>query len=174
LTVGAFAKFFSSLPRSACAPGYRANDDTHRAWAQHGIRIAQSGPGGLIPPHFDRHEILQLSRTVEFEPAVHADVSLQSCLQRAEECFQRQIPVVLSIHSINFHSTVRDFCSGTLKVLDEFLSSVEKAHPDLLYLHDEDVYSLVQSGDYRWSDETVRVNVTKNKFTMAQARKRVS
>ena len=26
-------------------PGYRANDDTHRAWAQHGIRVAQNGPG---------------------------------------------------------------------------------------------------------------------------------
>ena len=45
--VGAFAKLFSALPRSACAPGYRANDDTHRAWAQHGVRVAQNGPGAL-------------------------------------------------------------------------------------------------------------------------------
>ena len=46
-TVGAFAKLFSTLPRSACAPGYRANDDTHRAWARHGIRVAQNGPGAF-------------------------------------------------------------------------------------------------------------------------------
>src|SRR5256885_13143521 len=36
---GAFAKLFTTLPRSACAPGYRANGDTHRAWARHGIRV---------------------------------------------------------------------------------------------------------------------------------------
>ncbi len=59
-TVGAFAKLFGTLPRSACAPGYRANDDTHRAWAQHGIRVAQNGPGAFVPPHFDRYDILHL------------------------------------------------------------------------------------------------------------------
>ena len=39
------AKCLQTLPQSACAPGYRANDDTHRAWAQYGIRVAQNGPG---------------------------------------------------------------------------------------------------------------------------------
>ena len=69
-TVGAFAKMFSTVPRSACAPGYRANDDTHHAWAQHGIRVAQNGPGRPMPPHFDRFELLNLSRTLEFEPEI--------------------------------------------------------------------------------------------------------
>ena len=91
-TVGVFAKLFSTLPRSACAPGYRANDDTHRAWAQHGIRVAQNGPGALMPPHFDRHDILHLSRTVEFEPATDAAFSVEACLQQAENCFAARPP----------------------------------------------------------------------------------
>lgn len=171
-TVGAFAKLFSALPRSACAPGYRANNDTHRIWSQHGIRVAQNGPGAAIPPHFDRHEVLQLSRTVEFEPATDPDMSVEACLRQADSCFERGIPAIVSIHSINFHSTVRDFRSGTLKLLDEFLGAVESRHTDLLYLHDEELYSLIQSGSYQSARGPVQVNVTRKKFSKAHSRKR--
>ena len=147
-TVGAFAKLFSTLPRSACAPGYRANDDTHRAWAQHGIRVAQNGPGALVPPHFDRHEILHLYRTVELEPATDPAFSVEACLRQAESCFERGIPAIVSVHSINFHSTVRDFRSTALQVLDEFFTALESKHGDLLYLHDEDLLELVNKGSY--------------------------
>jgi hypothetical protein len=170
--LGAFAKFFSSLPRSACAPGYRANDDTHYAWAQHGIRVAQNGPVRTLPPHFDRHEILQLSRTVEFEPGVDSSFSLEGCLFRAEDCFEYGVPAIVSVHSINFHSTVRDFRSRTLQLLDEFLTAVESRHADLLYLHDEELCELVQTGSYRSVGGRVPVNVTRKRFTMAQARKK--
>jgi hypothetical protein len=163
-TVGAFAKMFSTLPRSACAPGYRANDDTHRSWAQHGIRVAQNGPGALVPPHFDRYDILQLFRTVEFEPATDAAFSVEASLRQAQTCFERGIPAIVSMHSINFHSTVKDFRSRTLRLLDEFLTGLESKHPDLLYLHDEDLYELVQQGSYRTPDGRVQVNVTRKNF----------
>lgn len=170
--VGAFAKFFSSLPRSACAPGYRANDDTHRVWAQHGIRVAQNGAGGQRAPHFDRHGILQLSRGVEFEPAVDSSFSVESCLRQAESCFELGVPAIVSVHSINFHSTVRDFRSGTVKFLDEFLFALESRHADLLYLHDEDLYELVQKGEYRLAQGTLPVTVTKKKFMRDQVRRK--
>jgi len=172
-TMGSFARMFSSLPRSACAPGYRANDDTHRVWAQHGIRVAQNGPGGFIPPHFDRNDILQLSRTVEFEPATGTNFSVDECLQQAESCFERGVPAVVSVHSINFHSTVKDFRGRSLRALDEFLTGLESKHPDLLYLHDEELYEFVQSGSYESGQGSTRVNVSKKKFTKAQARKRI-
>jgi hypothetical protein len=167
-TVGAFAKCFSSLPRSACAPGYRANDDTHRAWAQHGIRVAQNGPGALMPPHFDGHDILNLFRTVEFEPATDASFSAEASLQQAERCFERAIPAIVSVHSINFHSTVRDFCSRTLQLLDEFLTVIESKHPDLVYLHDEDLHELVSKGAYKTVHGSAKVNVTRKNFTKAR------
>jgi hypothetical protein len=165
--VGAFAKLFATLPRSACAPGYRANEDTHRAWAQHGIRVAQNGPGTLMPPHFDRQDILNLFRTVEFEPATDASFSVETCLRQAERCFEHGIPAVVSLHSINFHSTVRDFRSRTLQLLDEFFAALESKHADLLYLHDEDLLELVSKGSYKTPHGDARVNVTRKNFTRA-------
>ena len=165
--VGAFARMFSSLPRSACAPGYRANHETHRAWAQHGIRVAQNGPGAFIPPHFDRNDILQIFRTVEFEPAVDPAFSVEACLRQAESCFERGIPAIVSAHSINFHSTVRDFRSRILQVLDEFLTALEAKHADLLYVHDEDLHELVSTGSYKSPQGSVPVNVIQKKFTKA-------
>jgi hypothetical protein len=164
-TVGAFAKVFSTLPRSACAPGYRANDDTHSAWAKHGIGVAQNGPGALLPPHFDRHGILNLSRTVEFEPATDPKFSVEACLRQAESCFQRGIPAIISMHSINFHSTVRDFRSRTLQVLDEFFTALESKHSDLRYLHDEDLFELVSNGSYTTPQGRVGLNVSRRNFT---------
>ena len=169
--VGEFAKVFSKLPMSACAPGYRANADTYRAWAQHGIRVAQNGPGAMIPPYIDRRGILQLARTVEFEPATEKSFSVAASLQQAENCFRAGLPAIVSVHSINFHSTVRDFVAPTLRALNEFLTVLESKHDDLLYLHDEDLYELISRGVYCTSSGTIRVNVTKKSFTKSRVLK---
>jgi hypothetical protein len=166
--VGDFAKLFATLPRSACAPGYRANDDTQSAWAQIGIRVAQNGPGAAIPPHFDRHGLLQLYRTVEFEPAVSPDFSLDVCLRSAEACFERRIPAIVSVHSINFHSSVKDFRCRTLQLLDQFLAALELAHPDVLYLHGGEIYEVVNKGLRETAQGTVSVNVTRKSFTRSR------
>jgi hypothetical protein len=163
--VGAFAKLFSTLPRSACAPGYRANDDTHRAWAQIGIRVAQNGPGAAIPPHFDHHSILQLYRNVEFEPAVDPAFSLEACIRSAEACFERKIPAIVSVHSINFHSSVQDFRSRTLELLDQFLDALGLAHPDLLYLDSAELCEVVDKGSCATAHGTIVVNVIRKSFT---------
>jgi hypothetical protein len=163
-SVAWFAKLFTSLPRSACAPGYRANDDTHRAWARHGIRVAQSGPGFLFPPYLGRNGLLHLARNVEFEPATDAAFSVAKCLRQAERCFERGIPAVISVHSINFHSSVKNFRDSTLRVLDEFLSTLESKYPGLLYLHDENLFDLVSTGSYTSQGGDVKVNVKRKNF----------
>ncbi len=164
--VGIFAKLFAKLPASACAPGYRANDETYRAWAQHGIRVAQNGPGALVPPYFDRNELLHVCRTVEFEPATDLNVSVEKCLQQAQQSFEQGLPAIVTVHSINFHSTVRDFRSRTLQVLDEFLTALESRFGNLLYLHDDDLYSVVSSGT---SVAGERIGVKKKLFTFRSA-----
>jgi len=163
-TVGAFAKMFATLPSSACAPGYRTNEDTIRAWTQHGVKVAQNGPGTFTPPYFDGNEVLRLFRTIEFEPAVQADFSLEECVCAAEACFSNGIPAIVSVHSINFHSSVRDFRTQTLKQLDFFLKALETRHSDLLYLNDGELYELVQNGSFRTRSGTVQVEVQKKKF----------
>jgi hypothetical protein len=171
---GAFAKLFSTLPRSACAPGYRANGDTHSAWAQHGIRIAQNGPGALVPPYMDRDEMLQLHRNVELEPATDANFSVEASVRQAENCFARGIPAIVSIHSINFHSTVQDFRSTTLQCLDQFFTALESKHADLLYLHDENLFELANKGFYTIPNGAVQVNVTRKDFMKGKVERQES
>jgi hypothetical protein len=159
--VGDFARLFSTLPRSACAPGYRANEDTHKAWAQFGVRVAQNGPGGALPPHLDEFGLLHLHRSLDFEPALEADLSIEASVAGVEDCWARAVPAIVSIHSINFHSSLKDFRSRTLEVLDQFLSSLETKHPDLLYVNDGDLYDLVESGTYAQEPRSGRVQVSK-------------
>jgi len=163
-TVGLFAKLLSSLPRSACAPGYRANTATHQAWAQHGIRIGQNGPGSFTPPHFGQYELLNLTRTVEFEPATDPKFSLEKCIQEAEFCFGLGIPAIVSVHSINFHSTVRDFRSRTLDLMDQFFNALESRHPSLLYLRDEDVLDAIRKGSFQGMSGSVELNILQKRF----------
>lgn len=168
--VGLFAKMFAVMPRSACAPGYRANADTHRAWSQYDVRCAQNGPSALAAPHLDRYGLLHIYRTVEIEPATDESFSLDACLGCAEECFAAGVPAVVSMHSINFHSTVQDFRTRTLQFLDEFLTALEARHPDLLYVHDDDLYHLVQTGGYETATGTRKVNVRKQRVRRSGVR----
>jgi hypothetical protein len=153
-----FRKFFGCDPRTACAPGYRANEDTRSAWRKQGIGIAQNGTGGSKFPSMDVTGMLSLYRTVDFEPS-QSEVSVENCVLLANENFARGIPFIVSVHSINFHSSLKDFRSDTLTQLDQLLSALERAHPDLLYVHDEDVYSLVDRGNFTSSWGTTAVSV---------------
>jgi hypothetical protein len=169
VSVGAFAKLFSTLPRSACAPGYRADANTHSVWARYGVRVAQNGPGTSHPPHVGENELLHTYRNIEFEPAVDAGFSVESCVAQAESCFERGLPAIVSVHAINLHSSLKDFRSGTLQALDAFLAAVRTKRPNLLYLDDGNLYDLVQQGAYETAHGKTRVNVTKKKFSRVQA-----
>ncbi|MGB7600051.1 MAG: hypothetical protein WBM24_07080 [Candidatus Sulfotelmatobacter sp.] len=169
--VKTFAQLFSKTPRSACAPGYRADKSTHHAWAKCGIHVAQNGPGSNLPPHFEAHgdknfeaSILHLYRTMDFEPSAGESFSLEACMRMAEDSFARGIPAIISVHSINFHSTLKDFRSDTLIQLDALLTALESEYPDLLYVRDQDLYDLADKGEFQSVQSTVRVSVTKRIF----------
>jgi hypothetical protein len=172
--VNSFTGFFSAPPRSACAPGYRANENTHGAWAKHGIRVAQNGPGTMRPPHLgsygvnndgtnkeDASNLLHLYRSTDFEPATGRNFSIDECVEKVAGCFARGLPAIVSVHSINFHSAIKDFRSDTLRLLDQFLSVLEEKFPDLLYVRDEDIYDLVDKGTFESMNSVVRVEVKK-------------
>jgi hypothetical protein len=153
-----YRTLFAAAPFSACAPGYRANADTRAAWFDSGIRVAQNGPASKAP-HFDEHGMLHTFRTIEMEPAI-APVDLKRTLEAAGECFQRGLPAVVSIHSINFHSTIRDFRTPTLVLLDEFLTALEKKWPTLLYVNDADLFRITSEGMFFADGERVDVGVS--------------
>jgi hypothetical protein len=157
-----FSNFFGTGALSACAPGYRHNRETVKAWSDCGIKIVQNGPGTLLPPHFE-NGMLHLHRNVQFEPALDPSrYSVEACVKQAARCFERGIPAVVSVHSINFHSSLKNFRDETLLRLDMFLSVLEQQIPGLLYVHDHDVLALVNHGCYETGSSRVSVRVKKS------------
>jgi len=164
-----FKKLFSAAPVSACAPGYRANHDTHAAWSACGVRVAQNGSGTPLPPYMDDWEILNLHRMIDFEPT-QRDLPTEKYVEVAADCFARGIPAVISVHSINFHSSVRNFRGPTLRALDQLLSALEAKYPNLLYVHDGDLYEIVNQGKYKAMHRAVSVGVKQMELAKSAAR----
>jgi hypothetical protein len=158
-SVDYFYAFFRLRPFSACAPGHQANEDTHRAWVQAGIRVAQNGISPQ-PPHIDELGILQLYRTLDFEPS-QREVDADRHMEIAGTCFSRGLPLIISIHSINFHSTLKDYRSPTLALLDKFLTALERRYPEMLYVNDKDLYQIVTSGSFKGHPGKISVTVRK-------------
>ena len=160
---GIFRDLFTTSPFSACAPGYRANADSRTAWFEDGVRVvqngAQNGPGERTGPYLDENGMLSTYRTVEIEPAMER-CDVEKLVTQVEECFAGGLPAVISIHSINFHSTIQDFRTPTLKLLDEFLTALEKKWPSLLYVHDADLFLIATEGAYAGENGRVSVGVT--------------
>jgi len=46
-------------------------------------------------------------------------------------------------------------------LLDQFFLALRAMHPDILYVHDEDLYRLVDTGNYESTHGKVRVRVRK-------------
>ena len=143
-----FTALFGTHPVSACAPGYFANRDTRSIWADMGIRVAQNGTGsGVSAPYLDATGILHLHRTIDLEPS-QQELEVDKYLQIAGNYFARGLPFIISTHSINFHSTLKDFRTSTLSTLDSLLTALESKYPDLLYVHDQDLYNIVTQGAF--------------------------
>ena len=162
------------VPTSACAPGCRTNSDTHRVWAEAGIRVAENGSGsGLHPPHFDEFGLLHLYRIIDFEPC-HRELEIEKYLEVAATCFARGVPLIISVHSVNFHSTLKDFRTPTISAMDQLLTALEKRYPELLYVNDDDIYTLVTEGVVRSRDSRVTVNVSQGQWHPRVAQQGVS
>jgi len=153
-----FADLFGTRPLSACAPGYRANHETHRVWSELGIHVAQNGTGdGLRPPWIDELGLLQVYRSLDLEPS-ERELETKKYLEVAESCFSRGFPLIISIHSINFHSTLRDFRSAGIAALNQLLTALESKFPELLYVNDADLYAIVTEGAFQ--GEAAKIKVT--------------
>jgi hypothetical protein len=156
-----FRRLFGSSPVSACAPGYRANRDTFVAWRRAGIAVAQQGPQELAP-YFDAG-LLHLSRTCEFEPALRERPDpVGEVVAAARRAADRGLPVVISTHSINYQSALRDHRGPTLALLDQLLAGLERELPDLLYLHDADLLAAVRRGRLERGGASIQLPIEHN------------
>jgi hypothetical protein len=132
------------------------------------VRVAQNGSGAPLPPHVDEWEILNLHRTIDFEPS-QRELSVEKYIQLAEQCFAHGIPAIVSVHSINFHSSLKDFRGPTLQGLDRFLSALETKYPNLLYVHDGDLYDLATRGKFKGAHGSVSVEVKLQEFAKSRS-----
>jgi hypothetical protein len=153
-----YRALFASIPLSACAPGYRANQDTKTAWFEAGVRVVQGGAVGQRAPSLDANGMLLTFRNVEMEPATEA-CELENVVKQANDCLSRRLPAIVSIHSINFHSTIRDFRTRSLTMLDRLLSALESKWPELLYVSDEDLWQIATQGVFAGKLEKIKVGV---------------
>jgi len=153
----AYQELFGERAISGCAPGYRADLATHRAWHKQGIRIAQNGPGNSRAPHWDENGMFHTYRSVDFEPAVNPALCWEDCVKSAATWFGRGLPLIISVHSINFHSTLAPFRQKTLLVLREFLRALKKRVPDLLYINSKQLLQIVETGRYESANGPVTV-----------------
>jgi hypothetical protein len=157
-----FSALFGVAPVAACAPGYYANHDTRQAWANSGVRVVQNGTDkGLRSPCMDNFELLHVHRTIDLEPH-HQDLPVEKFLEIAGNYFARGLPVVISTHAINFHSTLKDFRTPTLTALDALLTALETKYPELLYVHDQDLYAIVTEGVFQSRNEHVSVSAKRD------------
>ena len=155
----AFERFFGQRALSACAPGYRANQTTAQAWKKQGIRIAQNGPGAGSGPHFDEHGLLRTYRSVDFEPALNAELRSEDCLASARDCFAAGQPFIMSVHSLNFHSTLAPFRQRTLPLLKELLQALAENFPDVLYVNSQQLLEIIESGGYETAGGRIQIAV---------------
>ena len=154
-----FRAFFGVGPRSACAPGYRADAATHRAWTEQGIRFAQNGPGQVAGPYFDEQEILHSYRSLDFEPALNPGIGWEECCVQAEQWLARGLPFVISTHSINIHSTLARFRERTLPLLGNLLRGLQHRFSNLLFVNDAQLLQIVETGSYEGAGGRVEVAV---------------
>ena len=141
-----FTEAFGLRPRSACAPGYRANPATRQAWLENCITVAQNGPGAERLPYQEPSGLWMLYRTVELEPANHPDWSDARIERQAERAVAYGAPIIVSMHSVNFHSTLQNYRDEALLRLDRFLGFLERRFPNLRYAHDEDLVARFEAG----------------------------
>jgi len=155
-----FLSLFRTTPISARAPGGKANSATYHAWSEYGLRVAQIEGGGLEAPSIHPSGILELHRVVDFEPS-KKEMEVEKYLEIARLSFSRGIPFVVSMHSINFHSSIKDFRTPGLAALDRLLTALESKYPDLLYVNDSDIYSIVTTGGFRTHTGKISVKHTR-------------
>ncbi len=157
---GMFERIFGMAPFSACAPGYRANENTLRAWKEVGIQVAQNGPGWGLAPYFDSNGLLHLHRNIPFEPFIdNQQCDEEHALGMAETMFRSHRPAIVCTHSLNFHSTLKNQRELTLGKLDRFLSLLEASYADLLYINDFDLWRIIKEGEWEWNGQRVTVPV---------------
>lgn len=133
-----FQQAFGEIPRTVCAPGYRANATTARIWRQFGIESMQSVGD---QPLTTESGLLQLHRNVEFEPVLSENDVVPRALAQAARAVSRGTPVVVCTHSINYITRFVRRAEDSRELLRRLITSLLELYPDLRFASARDVFA---------------------------------
>ena len=148
----AFRKLFGE-GRGTCAPGYRSYPSTVEFLRANGFDSVNSGvqPGAWGPIGL-RSGGWAVPRNVSFEVAIRPSDTVGGALARIGRLVDRGFPAVLSIHSINFQSAIRDHKTVALDALHELLTSLERRYRTLVYASSDELDALLRPAPGRGRD----------------------
>ena len=84
-------------------------------------------------------------------------------MNNAERWLGRGLPLIISTHSINFHSTISPFRQKTLPMFRELLAGLQKRYPTLVYVNTRQMLEMIETGTYETGAGKVAVTVTNGK-----------
>ena len=142
-----------------------------------GIRVIQAGnrqqsgissEGKVIREKF-RHlgemndlGMVYLIRNYDFEPWLFPQ-NLDVYLDEIDVYVQRGEPVVISSHSVNYISSIKDFRSVSLPILDDLLSALVSKYNHLYFLNSAQLGQAISEGFFITSDgQTVELKQRKS------------
>lgn len=145
--VSLFTRAFGRRPLTTCAPGYRADEATFRAWRRHGIAAVQiNGSDGISLAD----DTVVVGRNVAFEPSLVADFRAASAIDAAARIVECGHPIVVCSHSINYMSRFLGQAEEGRRQLAELLRGLLAICPDLRFASDADVVSAWRAKDAQW------------------------
>ncbi|MCR4344586.1 MAG: hypothetical protein NUV44_07455 [Candidatus Scalindua sp.] len=164
--VEAFERIFGFPPAVTTAPRYAWNLDTEKIWHKYGINYIGAGNRQVGIESGIHHKLGEnnqwgmpyLIRNVTFEPRrVNA---CQDAIAEIDFLFKAQQPAILETHSINFHSSIKNFREQSLERLDQLLYLIEKKYPDVVYLTSQQFGDILAKGHcYLRNEERMEVNI---------------
>jgi hypothetical protein len=146
-----FADVFGAVPRSACAPGYRANATTKRLWKKYGVEAIQGlGPGALDADN----GLIELQRNVMFEPVLEEGDVVSRALDQAKGAVASGAPIVICSHSINYATRFVAGAERSRALLSGLLESLLDAFPNLRFAPIGGVIDAWRSANADWFEVT--------------------
>ncbi len=148
--ISTFKKMFGLLPVVTTAPKCAWNSDTERIWHKYGIKYIGAGNRrlGMVPDNRlgerNQWDMIYLTRNVNFEPV--RKNACQDAIIEIDFLFKAQQPAILETHSINFHSSIKNFRKKSLESLDQLLYLIETKYPDVVYLTCQQLGEILEQG----------------------------
>lgn len=150
--VEAFERIFGFPPVVTTAPRYAWNQDTEQVWYKYGIKYICAGNSQIGIRSSTHHKLGEknqwgmtyLIRNVTFES--RRENAYQDAVTEIDFLFKAQQPAILETHSINFHSSIKNFREKSLERLDQLLYLIEEKYPDVVYLTSEQFGEILEKG----------------------------